>query len=93
MVKLEPNTPVKISVTRSACSVMREGDVVYLRGPLIDCERSAPLCLSALVGIYPWVMTARFGIESQALGHREGYRLVCPDGLVEFLVTSDPHEG
>jgi uncharacterized repeat protein (TIGR04076 family) len=88
--RLEPDRRVTIEVTRSECPLMKTGDVVYLKGPLIDYERSAPLCLSALVGIYPWVMTARFGIESAHLGHDDGYRVTCPDGLVQFRVAPAP---
>ena len=87
--RMEPDQRVRIEVVASECPLMKEGDIVYLQGPLIDYDRSAPVCVSALVGIYPWVMTARFGIESEKLGHRpDGYRLCCPDRLVEFSITT-----
>jgi hypothetical protein len=36
-------------------------------------------------------MTARFGIESSAMGFDGDYRVCCPDKLVEFSITSyDP---
>jgi uncharacterized repeat protein (TIGR04076 family) len=86
--KLEPDKGVKLTVASSLCPLMKSGDTVYLNGPLIDYERSAPVCVTALAGIYPWVVTARFGIESEKLGHGEGgYRLTCPDGLVEILIA------
>ncbi|GAB4278893.1 MAG: hypothetical protein Kow0092_34690 [Deferrisomatales bacterium] len=66
---------------------MKTGDVVHMKGPLIDYEVSAPMCMSAFVGLYPWIMAARFGIVSENLGHDDGYRLTCSDGLVDFLVT------
>lgn len=90
---LEPDKGVMIEVVASACPLMKKGDRVYLRGPVIDYERSAPLCLSAVVGIYPWIMAARFGIESRTLGHDDGYRLSCPDRLVEFRVTTCAEDG
>ena len=88
-VRMEPDQQVRIEVVSSECPLMKEGATIYLNGPLIDYDRSAPVCVSALVGIYPWVMTARFGIESEKLGHTPaGYRLCCPDRLVEFSVTT-----
>jgi uncharacterized repeat protein (TIGR04076 family) len=89
----EPQHPVRIRVTASSCPLMKTGDEVFISGPLIDYPRSAPMCLSALVGIYPWVMTARLGVASQTLGYQDGYRLVCPDKLVEFVVTAEELDG
>lgn len=85
--KLEPDHRVRIKVVKSECHLMEEGGSVYLDGPMIDYANSAPVCVTALVGIYPFVMTARFGIESQKLGHNDGYRVCCPDKLVEFVVS------
>lgn len=93
MLAREPQHPVRIRVTASSCPLMKTGDEVFISGPLIDYRRSAPMCLSALVGIYPWVMTARLGIASQTLGYQEGYRLVCPDQLVEFVITAEEQDG
>ena len=89
MLSREPDRPVRIVVARSTCSLMKEGDEVFLQGPLIDYQKSAPMCLSALVAIYPWVMTARLGVASRSLGYQDGYHLICPDQLVEFVITSD----
>ena len=86
--KLEPDKKVRILVTRSSCPLMKEGESVYLNGALLDYANSAPVCVTALLGIYPWVMTARFGIESAKLGHDDGYQICCPDRLVEFAVTT-----
>lgn len=86
--KLEPDRRVRILVVSSECPLMKAGESVYLDGALIDYANSAPVCVTALLGIYPWIMTARFGIESEKLGHHNGYRLWCPDKLVEFAVSS-----
>jgi uncharacterized repeat protein (TIGR04076 family) len=86
--KLEPDKRVRILVTHSGCPLMKAGESVYLNGPLLDYANSAPVCVTALLGIYPWIMTARFGIESEKLGHNDGYRLLCPDKLVEFVVST-----
>jgi len=85
--KLEPNKEVKIAVINSNCDKLKIGDAVYLNGPFIDMQRSASMCLTALVGIYPWVMTSRFGIESENLDWDEGYRVWCPEKAVEFCIS------
>lgn len=87
--KLEPDKRVQIKVVKSECKLMEVGGSVYLDGPMIDYARSAPVCVTALLGIYPFIMTSRFGIESEKLGHCDGgYRVVCPDRLVEFVVST-----
>jgi len=85
--RLEPDKEVRILVTRSECDLMKKGDRIFLKGPLIDNEKSAPICITALLGIYPWVMTSRFGIESKNLDWDNGYRVRCPENLVEFTIT------
>jgi hypothetical protein len=32
-------------------------------------------------------MSARFGLESKHLGWNDGYKVCCPDKLVDFNVT------
>lgn len=49
----------------SECDLMKKGDYIYMKGPMIDKEKSDNICVTALTGIYPWVMTARFGVESK----------------------------
>ena len=85
--KAEPGKNVKIEVVHSECDLMKKGDAVYLNGPVLDCEKSGPVCVTALLSIYPWIMGARFGIESEHLGWKDGYNVCCPDGLVKFKVT------
>jgi uncharacterized repeat protein (TIGR04076 family) len=86
--KLEPDKEVRILVTQSECDLMKKGDAIFLKGPLIDKEKSANICITALLGIYPWVLTARFGIESKNLEWDNGYRLWCPEKLVEFEIST-----
>ena len=86
--KLEPDKRVQIKVVKSDCSLMKLGESVYLNGAVLDYANSAPVCVTALLGIYPWIMTSRFGIESEKLGHNDGYRVCCPDRLVEFVITT-----
>jgi len=91
-VKIDPENKVKIVVTQSGCPLMKKGATVYLNGALIDYRESAPVCVTALAGIYPWIMTARFGIESAAMGFDGDYRVSCPDKLVEFAISSNQPE-
>ena len=86
--KLEPNKRVQIKVVKSECSLMKPDSCVYLDGPMIDYAASAPVCVTALLGIYPFIMTARFGIESEKMGHDDGYHVCCPDKIVEFVVST-----
>jgi uncharacterized repeat protein (TIGR04076 family) len=88
--KLEPDSRVQITVVKSDCPLMKLNESVYLDGPMIDYAASAPVCVTALLGIYPFIMTARFGIESEKMGHNNGYHVCCPDKLVEFVVSSVP---
>lgn len=91
--KMEPDKTVKIVVTHSECDRVKKGDTIYLTGPMIDFEKSSPICITALLGIYPWIMTSRFGIESANLEWRDGYRVWCPEKLVEFNITYLDQEG
>ena len=51
--KLEPDKEVRILVTNSECYLMRKGDSISLKGHLIDNEKSASICIMALLGVYP----------------------------------------
>ncbi len=85
--KLEPNKSVKIVVTHSKCHLLKKGEVTYLKGPIIDYKRSTSTCVTALLGIYPWVMASRFGIESKSMEWDHGYDVWCPEKLVKFKVV------
>lgn len=87
LIDREPNRPVELLVTSSSCILMKEGSRILLNGPLLDYEKSSPVCVTALTGIYPWVVAARFGIASETLEWREdGYRVWCPEKQVEFAI-------
>jgi len=85
--KLEPDKKVKIEVITSQCDIMKKGNVVYINGSVLDQKNSSPVCVTALAAIYPWIMGARFGVESHNMGWNEGYRVCCPDKLVDFKIT------
>ena len=85
--KLEPDNVVKIVVTHSKCNLMKKGDTIYFNGPVIDSAKSSQICITALLGIYPWVMASRLGIESSNLEWRNGYKVWCPEKSVEFNIN------
>ena len=90
---LEPDKEVKVEATHCECGHMKVGDCIYLKGPMIDKERSDSICVTALMGIYPWIMTARFDIESKNLEFDSGcYKVWCPEKLVEFTIRSNSTE-
>jgi len=86
--KVEPSKEVRIVVTHSDCEQISEGDTYFLKGPMLDCDRSSPVCVTAMISIYPWVFAARFGIKSEDLEWDNGYRVWCPEKLVEFTITT-----
>ncbi|MFB3887312.1 MAG: hypothetical protein ACE144_18990 [Thermodesulfobacteriota bacterium] len=84
--RLEPDQKVSILVVHSKCPLLRKGDVTCLEGPLLDYRHSTATCITALLGIYPWVMASRFGIESKKMDWKNGYQVWCPEKLVRFKV-------
>jgi uncharacterized repeat protein (TIGR04076 family) len=78
---------VEIKVTKSGCPVMPEGDVIILKGPAIDYEKSGPVCVTAINAVYPWIMLTRYGVKTPDLDYdaENGcYHAVCPCGEVYF---------
>jgi uncharacterized repeat protein (TIGR04076 family) len=87
-IKLEPDKTVKVTVARSDCKLLPEGSSIQLIGPRLDGKDLGPVCVTALAGIYPWIMASRFGIESEKLAWNDGYKVCCPEGKVEFHIVS-----
>lgn len=85
-VKLEPSREVKIEVLYSKCNLVKKGDIIFIKGPIIATSKSSPFCATALIGIYPWIFASRFGIESKDLEWDNGYKVWCPEKLVEFSI-------
>lgn len=85
-IKLEPDKTVQVTVARSDCRLLPKGSSIRLIGPRLDEKDSGPVCVTALAGIYPWIMASRFGIESEKLSWNDGYKVVCPEGKVEFQI-------
>ena len=78
---------VEIIVTESGCPRMPKFDTLVLEGPSLIYSKSGPVCITALNGIYPWVMATRFDVRSPVLDYDEKnncYHCVCPCGKVSF---------
>ena len=71
-------TKIKLVVKRSGCDHYREGDEIFFNGPLLDKERSANLCLTALSAIAPFIYAARKGVTAEQMGFDE-LTFQCPD--------------
>lgn len=69
---------IKLVVKSSKCDYYREGDEIYLEGALIQKEKSANLCLTALSAIFPFVYAARKGVTKEQMGFEE-LTFQCPD--------------
>ena len=82
---------VKLVVKTSQCPHYRPGDEVWFEGALIDKEKSANLCMTALNAIFPFVYAARKGVEKEQMGF-ENLTFQCPDcpvGVVFDLIVVD----
>lgn len=81
---------IKLVVKSSKCDYYREGDEICLEGALIQKEKSANLCLTALSAIFPFVYAARKGVTKEQMGFEE-LTFQCPDGpeRVMFSIECD----
>jgi uncharacterized repeat protein (TIGR04076 family) len=82
-------TLVQVTVTGSTCDKMPAGDTLVLDGPAIDYDRSGPVCLTAMNAVYPWIMLARFGVETEVLDYDAEagcYHAACPCGIVNLEI-------
>jgi uncharacterized repeat protein (TIGR04076 family) len=52
---------IKLVVIQSQCDLYKPGDEIVFDGPVIDKEASAPLCMTALQALYPYVFAGRQG--------------------------------
>ena len=80
---------VKISVVSSKCGHYKPGDVIYINGPLVDKEKSAAICMTALNAIYPFIYATRKAVSGEAMGFPDMI-FQCPDGpeTVEFKIEA-----
>lgn len=62
---------IKIVVRSSKCDFYKPGDTIYIDHAMVDKERSANICLTALNAIYPFIYAARKNVTLEQMGFRE----------------------
>ena len=85
---------IKLVVAESTCASYEVGDTIYIERYLLDKERSAEVCLTALSAIYPFIYAARKGVTPEQMGHPR-MLFQCPDcdsTAVFHLVAYDGDE-
>lgn len=78
---------IKIVVKSSNCCSYHPGDVIYIDHSLVDKEKSANICLTAINAIYPFIYAARKHVTVEQMGFNE-MCFQCPDigERVEFTI-------
>lgn len=84
---------IKIVVKSSKCDNYKPGDTIYIDRSIVDKERSAAICLTALTAIYPFIYAARKHVTLDQMGFSE-MCFQCPDidESVEFSVIQYDEE-
>ena len=79
---------VKVIVKSSKCDFYKVGDEIYFEGPLLDKEKSANVCLTAVSSFYPFIYAARKRVTAEQMGFEE-LTFQCPDcaDKVEFTIV------
>ena len=79
---------VKLVVKSSKCDLYRAGDEIYFDGPLLNKEKSANVCLTAVSSFYPFIYAARKRVTAEQMGFEE-LTFQCPDcpDKVEFTIV------
>mgnify|MGYP003591878137 CR=1 FL=1 len=78
---------IKVVVKSSKCGAYKPGDTIYINRSMVDKERSASICLTALTAIYPFIYAARKHVTLEQMGFSE-MCFACPDidEMVEFYI-------
>lgn len=80
---------VKVTVVSSKCDHYKEGDVIYIDGPLVNKEKTGDteICLTALSSIYNFIYAVRKGVTGDEMGFPD-QTFQCPDipEAVEFKI-------
>ena len=78
---------IKLVVKSSNCCSYKPGDTIYIDHSMVDKERSANICLTALSALYPFIYAARKHVTLEQMGFSE-MCFQCPDieESVEFSI-------
>lgn len=84
---------IKVVVKTSKCSHYKPGDTIYINHSMVDKEKSADICLTALTAIYPFIYAARKHVTIEQMGFTE-MCFQCPDieEMVEFQIIQYDEE-
>ncbi|HWQ78958.1 MAG TPA: TIGR04076 family protein [Anaerovoracaceae bacterium] len=69
---------IKLVVKSSKCCSYKPGDAIYIERSIVDKEKSANICLTALTAIYPFIYAARKHVTLEQMGFSE-MCFQCPD--------------
>ena len=78
---------IKVVVRSSKCCHYQPGDTIYIDYSMVDKEKSANICLTALTAIYHFIYAARKHVSLEQMGFSE-MCFQCPDieEKVEFFI-------
>ena len=78
---------IKILIKSSKCSLYKAGDEIYIDGPLLNKDKSANICLTAINSFFPFIYAARKNVMAEDMGFEE-LTFQCPDcpETVEFTI-------
>lgn len=78
---------IKLVVKSSKCCSYKPGDTIYIDRSLVNKEKSANICLTALAALYPFIYAARKHVTLDQMGFTE-MCFQCPDieESVEFNI-------
>ncbi len=79
---------IKLVVKSSKCALYKEGDEIYIDGALLNKEKSANVCLTAINAFYPFIYAARKRVIASEMGFDQ-LTFQCPDcpETVEFTIV------
>lgn len=79
---------IKLVVKSSKCDLYKVGDEIYIEGALLNKEKSANVCLTAINAFYPFIYAARKRVTAAQMGFEE-LTFQCPDcqEKVEFTIV------
>lgn len=78
---------IKLVVRSSKCAMYQPGDEIFIERSMVNKEKSANICLTALTAIYPFIYAARKHVTLDQMGFSE-MCFQCPDieESVEFCI-------
>lgn len=79
---------IKLIVKTSKCDLYKPGDEIYIDGAILDKDKSANVCLTAINAMYPFIYAARKRVTAVQMGFDE-LTFQCPDcpDKVEFTIV------